>query len=73
MLMSASVNTQEGFSSGTPASLFKLRSRAPISSTDMFSYDVAKDGNRFLVNRYVKPDHIAPLTIMLNATADLRK
>jgi hypothetical protein len=28
---------------------------------------VAKDGQRFLVNRYVKPEHVAPLTILLNA------
>jgi len=49
--------------------LFQFHGRAPISSTDLFTYDVAKDGNRFLVNRYVKPDHIDPLTIVLNATA----
>jgi hypothetical protein len=30
---------------------------------------VAKDGKRFLVNRYVKPDHVAPLTILLDAMA----
>jgi hypothetical protein len=30
---------------------------------------VAKDGKRFLVNRYVRPDHVAPLTILLHATS----
>ncbi len=50
-----------------PAPLFQIRGRAPISSTDVFTYDVAKDGKRFLVNRYVKPEHVAPLTILLNA------
>jgi hypothetical protein len=30
---------------------------------------VAKDGKRFLVNRYVKPEHVAPLTILLQAAA----
>lgn len=56
------------FSTGTPTPLFQFHGRAPISSTDLYTYDVAKDGNRFLVNRYVKPDSIAPLTIVLNST-----
>lgn len=47
--------------------LFQFHGRAPISSTDMFSCDVRKDGKRFLVNRYMKPDNITPLTIVLNA------
>ena len=28
------------------------------------------DGKRFLVNRYVKPEHVPPLTILLNISAD---
>jgi hypothetical protein len=52
---------------GTPASLFQVHGRAPISSTDIFTYDVAKDGKRFLVNRYIKPERIPPLTILLRA------
>jgi serine/threonine protein kinase len=46
-----------------------LYGRAQISSTDVFTYNVTKDGKRFLVNRYVKPDHGTPLTIVLNATS----
>jgi len=41
--------------------------RAPISSTDVFTYDLTRDGKRFLVKRNVKPEHIAPLTVLLNA------
>jgi hypothetical protein len=33
------------------------------------SYDVTKDGSRFIVNRYVPPSSVAPLDISLNATA----
>ena len=47
--------------------MFQVHARSPISSTDLFSYDVAKDGSRFIVNRFVRPDHPAPLTIVLNA------
>ncbi len=69
MLTAVPVNAGATFSSGTPTPLFQIHGRAPISSTDAFSYDVAKDGQRFLVNRYVKPDQIAPLNIVLNAGA----
>jgi Tol biopolymer transport system component len=69
MMTAVPVSTGGTFSSGSPVPLFQFHGRAPISSTDMFSYDVTKDGKRFLVNRYVKPDHIGPLTILLNAEA----
>jgi len=67
-LTAVPVNEEGTFTTGIPTPLFSLRARAPISSTDIFSYDVSKDGKSFLVNRYVQPDHIAPLTIVLNAT-----
>jgi len=69
MLMAVPVNGESIFATGTPAPLFQIHGRAPISSTDVFTYDVAKDGKRFLVNRYVKPEHVPPLTILLNAAA----
>jgi eukaryotic-like serine/threonine-protein kinase len=69
MLMAAPMSTEGGFSSGTPAPLFPLRGRTHVSTTDIYTYDVAKDGQRFLVNRFVKADHPIPLTIVLNSTA----
>jgi Tol biopolymer transport system component len=70
-LTSVPVNSEGTFSTGTPSQLFQIHGRAPISSTDLFTYDVAKDGNRFLVNRYAKPEHAQPLTLVLNAAAEL--
>jgi Tol biopolymer transport system component len=67
MLTAVPVSSESGFSTGTPVSLFQVRGRAQISSTDLFTYDVAKDGKRFLVNRYVRPEHVAPLTIVMQA------
>jgi len=64
MLTSVPVQAGETFSSGAPTALFQVRGRAPISSTDLFTYDVTKDGQRFLVNEYLKPDRIVPLTIV---------
>jgi eukaryotic-like serine/threonine-protein kinase len=69
VLMAVPVNGESIFATGTPAPLFQIHGRAPISSTDVFTYDVAKDGKRFLVNRYVKPEHVPPLTILLRAAA----
>jgi eukaryotic-like serine/threonine-protein kinase len=68
MLTAVPVSGEGTFSTGTPVPLFQFHGRAPISSTDVFSYDVSKDGTRFLVNRYLKPDHVEPLTIVLHAT-----
>ena len=73
VLTAVPVNGEGTFTSGTPTPLFQEHARAPVSSTDLFTYDVTKDGSRFLVNRYEKPAHIAPLTIILNVTADLKK
>jgi Tol biopolymer transport system component/tRNA A-37 threonylcarbamoyl transferase component Bud32 len=68
-LTSMPVTTNGTFSAGAPSRLFQIHGRAPISSTDLFTYDVAKGGKRFLVNRYVTPQHIEPLTVVLNAAA----
>ncbi len=69
VLTAVPVNPQSGFATGIPVPLFQIHGRFQISSTDTFTYDASKDGIRFLVNRYVKPDHVAPLTIVLNAAA----
>jgi Tol biopolymer transport system component len=69
MITAVPVSASGEFSTGTPTPLFQFHGRAAISSTDAFSYDVTKDGKRFLVNRYVKPEKITPLTIVLNAGA----
>jgi eukaryotic-like serine/threonine-protein kinase len=69
-LMAVTVETGGGLSSGAPIPLFQIRGRAPISSTDLFTYDVTKDGKRFLVNQYLKPDHVIPLTIVQHALTE---
>jgi len=69
-LMAVPVTAEGGLSTGTPVPLFQIRDRSIVSSTDLFSYDVTADGQRFLVNQYVKPAQIQPLNIVLNATAD---
>ncbi len=72
-LTAAEVSTEGTFSTGAPSLLFQAGGRAPISSTDLFTYDVARDGKRFLVNRSVKPEHVQPLTVVLNATTETKQ
>jgi hypothetical protein len=73
MMTAVPVVANETFSTGTPIPLFQFHGRAPISSTDAFSYDVTRDGKRFLVNRYQKPSYVAPLVIVLNSKAEAGK
>jgi len=61
------VNAGETFSAGTPVKLFSFQARAMISSTDLFTYDVTKDGKRFIVNRYLRPEAVGPLVVVLRA------
>lgn len=72
-LTAVPVNSSETFATGKPTPLFQTQLRAQISSTDVFTYDVTKDGQRFLVNRYSKPQRVVPLQVILNATAEPRK
>jgi len=66
-LTAVEVNAGETFSAGTPLKLFAFQARAEISSTDLFTYDVTKDGTKFIVNRYVRPEVIEPLVLLLRA------
>src|SRR5438128_1316774 len=70
-LMAVEVNGSSGtFEAGIPKALFDLR----IISTNGFSdYDVTADGQRFLVNTLVEQTARAPVTVVMNWTADLKK
>ena len=64
--MAVPVNGESIFATGTPVPLFRFTGAPQSPPPTFLPYDVAKDGKRFLVNRYVKPEHVAPLTILLN-------
>ena len=68
VMTAVAIAANGSFSSGAPRELFAVRSRPPISSAELYSYDVTKDGQRFLINKYQKPGYVAPLEIVLNAT-----
>ena len=60
-------------SAGAGVPLFQTRRREPVSTTDLFSYDVSSDGQRFLISTTVEDLTASPLTVVLNWTSDLKK
>jgi len=61
------------FESGTPVPLFQPRLRQPISALDLCSYDVSADGQKFLINTKVDAPSAAPLSVVLNWSAEIEK
>jgi Tol biopolymer transport system component len=74
-MMAAPIDATGQFAAGVPQALFPTGS--PIfSSPDLNGgpvYAVAKDGNRFLVNARPRQSSVAPLTVVVNWTAAIRK
>jgi serine/threonine protein kinase len=58
---------------GTPVALFQTSLSQPISTLDVFSYDVTTDGQKFLVNARVDEPNPAPLSITLNWTTEVER
>jgi eukaryotic-like serine/threonine-protein kinase len=73
VLTAVPVSTENGFSTGVAEPLFSLRARMALSSTDVFSYDVTRDGQKFIVNRYISPDRVSPLEIAIGINAPARE
>jgi eukaryotic-like serine/threonine-protein kinase len=72
-LMATPVTSTDHFDAGTPVALFETHRRQPISSQDVFSYDVSKDGQRFLIADKSDKVDAAPLSVYQNWTRELEK
>jgi eukaryotic-like serine/threonine-protein kinase len=72
-IMAVPVTAGANFDSGTPVALFQATAWQPVSSRDLFVYDVSRDGQRFLINTQVKQAETAPMSVVLNWTATLNK
>jgi len=72
-LMAVEVKSGTGFEAGTPVALFQTHLRQPLSAMDFFSYDVTGDGQKFLVNTKVDTSTSAPLSVILNWSAEMEK
>jgi Tol biopolymer transport system component len=70
-VMEVQVRRGAGFDAEPAQPLFHPRLRQHISSADLFTYDVAPDGQRFLVNTDVGEATGRPLTVLINWRAPL--
>ena len=69
-MMAVPVNTGANFDPGTPAALFQANPRDLVATSEQFSHDVSKDGQKFLINTQLKTG-TAPMSVVLNWSAKL--
>jgi Tol biopolymer transport system component len=72
-MMAVPVTIGANFNAGMPVALFQTIPRQPVATTDIFVYDVSRDGQRFLINTPVKQGDTAPMTVVLNWTTNFSK
>jgi hypothetical protein len=70
-LMAAQVRSGESFDTSAQIPLFEFR--AGVSMTRYASYAVTRGGQRFLINEVVNLEPNAPLTVVVNWTAGIKK
>jgi len=70
-MMAVAVTTGATFEAGSPVALFQTHRRQPVSSQDVFSYDVSGDGQRFLILSKVDEANPAPLCRSSNWAIEL--
>ena len=70
-MMAVPVNPGSSFAAGKPAVLFQAHPHQQVSAVDLFHYDVSGDGQRFLINTQPAAIEAAPISVMLNWTAEL--
>jgi Tol biopolymer transport system component len=72
-IMAVPVSVGANFDAGAPAALFQAHARELIGTSEQVSYDVTKDGQRFLINTQVKNADTHPMTVILNWDAEMKK
>jgi serine/threonine protein kinase/Tol biopolymer transport system component len=71
-IMAAPVTTGAKFDAGTPVALFQANPREMVATSEQFSYDVSKDGQKFLINTQLKTA-MTPMSVVVNWAAKLGK
>jgi Tol biopolymer transport system component len=72
-LMAVEVKTAPTFEAGVPKALFQTEIEGGGGVQAVFRYDVSADGRRFLINTVPGQAASAPVTVVLNWTAGLKK
>jgi len=72
-LMAVSVTTGIHFDAGTPTVLFQANPREMVATSEHVTYDISKDGQKFLINTQTKQSETMPMSVVLNWSARLNK
>jgi serine/threonine protein kinase len=71
-IMATPVTIGTNFDAGSPMVLFQANPREMVATSERFSYDVSKDGQRFLINTQLK-SALTPMSVVMDWTAGLSK
>jgi eukaryotic-like serine/threonine-protein kinase len=69
-IMAVPVKTGSNFDAGAPTALFQANPREMFATSELFSYDVSGDGQKFLVNSQLKTE-LTPVSVILNWSSKL--
>jgi eukaryotic-like serine/threonine-protein kinase len=72
-MMAVAVSAGASFEASSPVALFQTHRRQPVSTQDVFSYDISGDGQRFLIITKVDEANAAPPSILLNWASAMEK
>lgn len=61
------------FDPGAPGPLFRTNSRELVATSEQWTYDVDKDGQRFLIDTKAKNAEVQPMTVILNSPSELKE
>jgi eukaryotic-like serine/threonine-protein kinase len=72
-LMAAPVTSGVNFDAGTPVLLFQGNPRELVATSEQRTYDVSRDGQRFLINSQAKQAETTSMSVVQNWAAKLNK
>ncbi len=65
-MMAVPLTIEGHFTSGAPVPLFQASGREQIAGSELVTYDVTKDGQRFLINTQLESAETRPMMLVLN-------
>jgi Tol biopolymer transport system component len=72
-VMASSVTTGANFDAGAPTALFQANPREGVATSEQVSYDISKDGQKFLINTQQRQGDAMPMSVILNWPSKLTK
>ncbi|MGB6384940.1 MAG: protein kinase [Terriglobales bacterium] len=72
-IMAAPATTGTSFDAGVSTALFQANPREGVATSEQVSYDISKDGQKFLINTQEKQGDAMPMSVVLNWTAKLSR